>query len=538
MRYFLIFLVVMIGGTSKILASKDSRPNIILLLTDDQAFTTIHAYGNPQVKTPNIDKLVEKGVSFRNNYATTSICMASRASIMTGMYEYKTGCNFMHGPLHQSKFERSYPVLLRKAGYYTGFAGKFGFAVTADTVKSEKDNTYDVLPVDQFDWWAGGVGQTSYVTAKNKYLASYAEKYPHSTRAYGAACCDFIRKAVKTGKPFCLSMSFKAGHRPNTPDPFFDDVYANTRWEKPANFGRENGRHLALQSKLGRQYINMFRGFGYEKEYQETIRKYQQLIYGVDYAVGKIIEELERKGIADNTVIIFTSDNGYNCGAHGFGGKVLPYEEGSRTPLIIYDPRKGEKGVWSSSLTANIDLAPTILELAGLAIPKNMDGKSLVPVIDNPDIKVREALPLIQAWGTAPSIALTIVNEDYKYLYWPFAENTEASEELFYLKEDPMEMQNVIYDQEHREELEKMRSFYDKALINWQHEAVKDANYREFAVLYNRMIPWERKKDFVPPAFWEAYQKELAKIGYRGDIYDYRKVLRFVEVSPVEFRIP
>lgn len=513
------------------------RPNIIVFLTDDQAFTTIHAYGNPQVKTPNLDKLVEQGVSFENNYATTSICMASRATIMTGMYEYKTGCNFKHGPLHKSKFEKSYPVLLREAGYYTGFAGKFGFAVVDDTVTSEKYHSYEQMPVDQFDWWAGGPGQTFYETAKNKYIAKYADKYPHSTRAYAAACTDFIKQAKASGKPFCLSMSFKAGHRPNTPDPFFDDIYADTVWNKPDNFGRENAKHLALQSKLGRQYINLFRGFGYENDYQNSIRKYQQLIYGVDYAVGKIMEELKRQGMAENTVIIFTSDNGYNCGAHGFGGKVLPYEEGSRTPLIIYDPRNKVGGVWTSAVTGNIDIAPTVLDYAGLPVPKNMDGKSLVKVVEKPETKVRKALPLIQAWGSAPNIALTVVSEDYKYLYWPWAEKTEASEELYYLKDDPLEMHNVIAQPEHRKALKELRKQYDWELKKWKREAVKGAGYQEFAVLYDRTIPWEQKKALVPADFIDVYKTELEKIGYKGDIHNYNDILKFVEQSKVNFRL-
>jgi len=535
----LLFILVafQLGAKPKEMNS-EKRPNIIIFLTDDQAFNTIGAYGNPQVKTPNLDKLASNGVQFWNNYATTSICMASRATIMTGMYEYKTGCNFQHGPLHQSKFQKSYPVLLRQAGYYTGFAGKFGFAVVDEAVTGEEHNSYEQLPVDQFDWWAGGPGQTFYETEKNKYLTKYAEKYPHSTRAYGAACSDFIKEAVATGKPFCLSMSFKAGHRPNTPDPFFDSVYADTIWDTPKNFGRENAGHLALQSKLGRQYINLFRGFGYEKDYQQTVRNYQQLIYGVDHSVGVILEELKRQGVADNTIIIFTSDNGYNSGSHGFGGKVLPYEEGSGTPLIIFDPRNQNlKKHQTTALAGNVDIAPTVLDYAGLKIPENMDGKSLAKVVENPDLKARETLPLIQAWGSAPNIAFTIVSEDYKYIYWPFAERTTASEELFFLKTDSLEMHNVMALPEHQNALKKMQKCYNEELKKWEQNAVSEAGYQEFVVLFDRSVPWEKKKQLIPEGFIEVYQDELKKIGYEGDLYDYPMILKQVEGSKSNFKL-
>ena len=199
------------------------KPNIIFLLSDDQTSIATGCYGNSQVVTPNMDKLAAEGVRFANYYKTTAICMASRATIMTGMYEYKTGCNFMHGPLRTEKFKKSYPVLLREAGYFTGFAGKFGFAVSDGDHWNDKP--IEVMPIDEFDMWGGGRGQTSYKTAENDSIAKYAEQYPHSTRAYGAWAHDFIKAAKASGKPFSMSISFKAPHLPFTPDKYFDQVY-------------------------------------------------------------------------------------------------------------------------------------------------------------------------------------------------------------------------------------------------------------------------------------------------------------------------
>ena len=508
----------------------DPQPNIIFLLTDDQAYNTVGYSGNNTVKTPNIDQLARDGIWFNNYYCTTSICMGSRATYMTGMYEYKTGCNFMHGPLAKDKFKGSYPKLLQEAGYRTAFAGKFGFAVTEDPEAGSGYNDYAVMPVDEFDWWAGGPGQTKYETAQNKYIAEYADKYPHSSRAYGAAAQDFIKESVEDGRPFCLSVSFKAPHGPLSPDPAFDTVYENTIFEKPVNYGRESARHLALQSKLGRQYLRIFEGT-YTDKFQESYRKYHQLIYGVDYALGMIREELEKQGIADNTVIIFTSDNGYNLGSHGFGGKVLPYEEGSRAPMIIYDPRSKSagKGWRSEAVTGNTDAAPTILELAGLPVPENMDGESLLPSLEDPETNFREALPVIQAWGSAPNLALTVVTEDWKYIYWYFGDKIEPAGELFDLRNDPHEMVNLAADESYKEVLEKMQTYYDLEIEKWKDEAVATGHYKEFGILFDRHVPWAEKKDLIPDQFWKVYAREVEHTGYSGAPDNYQEFINFFE---------
>ncbi len=508
--------------------AKDDRPNIIVFLTDDQCMYSTGVYGNHQVKTPNLDQLAKDGTIFRNNYATTSICMASRASIMTGMYEYKTACNFDKGPLWRSKWEKSYPVLLKEAGYYTGFAGKFGFAVKPDGETNENYDSYKVLPVDSFDWFAGGPDQTSYITKQNKGIAKYAKEYPHATRAYGAACSDFVKEAVKTGKPFCLSMSFKAPHSPLTPDPFFKDVYADVVWEKPANHGRENGKHISIQAKLSRQYMNSY--FLYcDTAYQKNQRLYNTLIHGVDCAVGMVLETLKEIGIADNTIIIFTGDNGFAKGSHGFSHKALPYEEHSKTPLIILDPRaKKADTIWREPVTANIDLAPTILDYAGVAIPENMDGMSLRELINDPKADFREHIALIQARGSFASVALSVVTPKTKYIYYPYAEKIDAGEELYILSDDPIEMHNQFNNPEFKAEKEAMLALYNKSFSKWKKENVNRASYDDLAIVLDKNIEWAEKRNHKSKDFDTSnvsYASLLKSVKYTGDPLDYEAVL-------------
>ena len=471
--------------------TEEKKPNIIFFFTDDQSYDSHKSYGNDVVKTPNIDGLADNGVLFQRHYNTTAICMASRANVMTGLYEYKTGCNFDHGSLGTKQWSTSYPVLLRDAGYKVGFAGKFGFSVSDTNGGWKKEG--EVAKKD-FDFWAGSPHQTSYKTIENKSMAKYAEEYPHSTRAYGAATIDFINESVESNAPFCMSVYFKAPHRPVEPDPMFDHIYKDAVFDKLPNYGREAGKHLAEQSRMGRQYPR-FEEWGYDKEetYQEALRNYHQLIYGVDYSIGMVLDELKRLKIDNNTIIVFSSDNGYFNGSHGLGSKVLPYEEGARTPLIIVDPRndKIKIGVKTASLSGNVDITATILDYAGVNIPSHYDGKSLRPIVENPDEQVRGSLPIVQVWGPKATHCLTVMDDQYKYVYWYYEDDKQGikpTEELFDIVNDPYELENIAHKESYKSQLEKLRKLYDNQLNHWQNEGVKYNGYAEYTSTFKRKL--------------------------------------------------
>lgn len=490
MKQIIIICVILLSAT----AVSAGKPNIVFLLSDDQCTYSMGCYGNQDVQTPQMDRLARQGIVFNRHYDTTAICMASRATVMTGMYEYKTGCNFSHGEMLRATWRKSYPVLLREAGYMTAFAGKFGFELR-DTPAGPKL----ALPADDFDRWGGSPGQTEYETKKNKSMAAYAEKYPHSTLSYGAFGRDFIRDAAKAEKPFCLSISFKAPHKPATPDPKFDAVYAGKGFKKPENYGRENGEHFSKQSKQDRQY-KRFVEWNYSDKYEEVMAVYHQQVYAIDVAVGMIRDALKEQGIADNTVIIYTSDNGFFCGSHGYGSKVLPYEESSRVPLIIYDPRHSNSGkkLRSDALTGNIDFAPTILGLAGVPVPENMDGANLMELYDKPEKSIHESIALINVWGKAPTHAMGVVTRDMKYLYWGYAaEGFEETEELYHLGKDPLELTNLSDNAEYRPAIQTLRKLYDKHLAHWKAEAVPYNNYQSYDTIFDRKAAWAEKEQLL-----------------------------------------
>ncbi|WDE96478.1 sulfatase [Lentisphaera profundi] len=501
-------LVIYLCACFSILGAE--KPNIIVLLTDDQRYDTLGCMGNDQVKTPHIDKLSARGITFDAHYTNTPICLGSRASLMTGMYEYTNGCNFSHGNLSKELWnEVAYPVILRRNGYFTGFIGKFGFPVDAKNY-----HEYESLPIEDFDRWYGWTGQGYFETAKNKYMEKFAADYPHVTMATAVAACEFIDEAQKQEKPFCLSLSFKASHKPFSPDPTYDDVYKDTVWNKRANYDEAGARKLPPQAKLGRQYLTI-RDFKPEN-YQESMRKYNQLIYGIDQAVGRITAKLEASGLSKNTVIIYATDNGYSCGSHGFSGKVLPYEGPSRGPMIIMDPRSDQAGNRAPGVTGNIDIHPTVCELAGIAIPAKINGKSLVPVLGNSEARVREAMPVFNFWGSAATHEMTMITEKFKYIYWYHeGDGMLAAEELYDRQNDAVEMNNLVTNPEMEPQLEKMRELFDAQVQHLRDHAMPDRNYTEYGKLLDRSLAWEEKKNHVQKTFAKGYEqmKDIAANG-------------------------
>jgi len=236
--------------------------------------------------------------------------------------------------------------------------------------------------------------------------------------------------------------------------------------------------------------------------------KYNQQIYGVDVAIGQIREKLKELNLTDNTVIIFSSDNGYFNGNHGFSRKVLPYEESVTSPLIIFDPRNvliHNRKI--DHLTANIDIAPTILSLAGVSRPEEIDGKDIMALIKGSSVENHQYLPLINVWGSAPAQALSVVTQGFKYIYWFYGDGVKPTEELFDLTNDKGEMKNIADYEDYQSTLATMRSYYDQQVALWRDSAVNFNSYKNYSILFDRHITWSDKEKLIEPRFMEAYKK-------------------------------
>ena len=307
---------------------QEKRPNIIFILTDDHRYDALGVMGNPIIRTPNLDALARDGVLYTNAYVTTSISCSSRASILTGQYVSRHGvCDFVTD-IAPDRFAETYPVLLREAGYKTGFVGKFGIGLPNQ-------------PKDQFDYWA----------CEPKHQPDYENKdrygnYYHHTDGVSREIAGFLDNFAGKEEPFCLSVSFKAPHtqdgdpREFITHPRYDAYYADVEIPEPAVGGDEYWNLFPEFFREPSEARNRWRSrFETPEKYQHNVKNYYRLITQVDDVIGDMVHQLERLGIDDNTVIIFMGDNGMLLGEHGLAGKWFIYEESVRVPMFIYDPR-------------------------------------------------------------------------------------------------------------------------------------------------------------------------------------------------------
>ncbi len=438
------------GSNVSLAADTDNRPNIVFILTDDQRWNALGCMGDPNVKTPNIDKLAAEGVLFRNHFVTTSICCISRASILTGQYERRHGVGDFGTPLKDSQWKETYPAVMKDHGYYTGFIGKFG-------VGTEKQV---VTMADKFDFWRGIPGQGG-----KYFIEPGDDKRVHQTARYGEQALEFLGSRP-AGKPFCLSVSFTAPHardhmpREFTPDDRDESLYTKDTIAAPeiANDTYFQKLPESVKTSISRERWQW--RFDTPEKFQTNTKDYYRLISGIDREVGRIIEDLKARNLADNTVIIFTSDNGYALGDRGLAGKWYMYEESLRDPLIILDPRgpASKRGRSEDAMTLNIDFAPTMLALAGIEQPAVMQGRSLVPLVENKKPADWRTEFFYEHDFSPKQIPASegVRTERWAYIRW--VNEKPVIEELFDLKNDPLEGHNLAADPEHREILEQMRA--------------------------------------------------------------------------------
>lgn len=425
--------------------AQDQRPNILFLLTDDMRADSMGCADNPIAHTPELDRLAADGTRFTNGFVTTPICCASRASIFTGQYSATHGIEQFNVPFSPEQLAETYPVLLRNEGYYTGFTGKYGLG--------------GELPKDAYDDFRGYSGQGVYFPDKD-------DPAVHLTSVLGDEAVDIIRQRDKA-KPFCVSVSFKSPHvedrdpKQFLPDPKLDHLYEDVTIppppkDDPAIF---EAMPSFLRESEGR--ARWRRRFETPEMYQEMVKGYYQLVSGVDVQIGRLRKLLEDEGIADNTIIIFSSDHGFFLGERGLAGKWLMDEESIRVPFIVYDPRRPEYegGRTLSPMVLNIDVAPTILDLAGVSVPDGMDGRSILPWLDNPAQDRREDWFFEHHFGAKREVVIPqsegVRTERFSYVR--YLDSDPLYEEFYDLDADPGQHTNLVNNPNYADELAALR---------------------------------------------------------------------------------
>ncbi len=467
-----VLLLLLLSGVAHA-----QRPNIVLILSDDHAFQTISAYGNRQIQTPGIDRLAKEGALFNRAYVTNSICGPSRASILTGTYSHING--FKDNVSFNFNFnQESFAKALQQAGYQTAWIGKMHLG---DSIPQGLDY-YSILP-----------GQGQY------YNPDFIQT-GNTTRRYQGYVTDIITEEAEgwlerrdPSKPFCLVIGHKATHR--TWMPALEDLgrYDSMNFDLPPTFFDnyktrkaaavqdmtiaktmrmahdlkiyEPGDASVIENSVKRMTADQQKQwFAYydkvkadldarapkgnaltEWKFQRYMKDYLSTAASLDRNIGKTLDYLDQKGLSQNTLVIYMSDQGFYMGEHGWFDKRFMYEESFRTPMLMRYPGVIKPGSIINNYVMNIDLAPTFIELAGGVTPKRMQGVSFLPLLQNKKYTGRNTLyyHYYENGEHAVSPHFGIKTKRYKLIrFYNKIENWE----LFDLEKDPREMNNIYSD--------------------------------------------------------------------------------------------
>ena len=433
------------------------RPNIIFILTDDQRWDALGYAGNTIIETPQLDKLAAEGTYFRNAFSTTPISAASRASILTGLYERTHGYTFTKGELKERYVQLCYPALLKGCGYYIGFFGKFGVEY------KKAHNIFDEADIyDRND---------KYHDRRGYYYKVMEGDTVHLTRYTGYQALQFIQNAP-SDKPFCLSINFSAPHaHDNAPEQYIwqkksDTRYAGITIPPPLLADDKYFNILPKEVQEGFNRVRWKWRFDTFEKYQHSVKGYYRMISEIDDEIGLIRGLLEKKGIAENTIIIFMSDNGYYLGERQLAGKWLMHDNSIKVPLIIYDPRVKEH-YEVDDIVLNIDVPKTILRYASVNVPQEYEGLDLRPYVSEGKNKNKHERILIEHLWEIPQIPSSegIRTEKWKYFRYRFI---DAPEELYDLENDSLEINNLSGKKEYEEILVKLREECDKLIQKYE----------------------------------------------------------------------
>ncbi len=458
-KLLMLFPMIFLGACT---GKSVKRPNFLILIADDQRWDQLSCADQPiipELKTPNIDKLASRGVYFRNAFVTSPICAVSRASIMTGRYASTHKMNHFNTPLAPDVIVKTYPALLHDNGYTTAVLGKWGMGTEGT------ENIFDL-----FNAWAD----------QGSYFHKTDSGKVHNEEWLAGKAREFL-KSSKTDKPFCLTVCFKAPHHPYQPDPRDKDLFKDVIIPKRATDTPES--YLAVSPAVKENSLNRWCYFDERKDEatKENFEKnFLRCVASLDRSVGEILQSLQDLHLDKNTVIIYLSDNGYMWGEHGLGGKWLLYEESIRIPIIIYEPGIPAKlkGVKLDDLALNIDIAPTILDLAGIPVPDVMDGMSLSSFIRGKDAPTRtdffmEHVDIIKVETPIPD-SRGVRSKEWKYIRYV---NIEPEvEELYHISQDPRESTNLAKDPKYKAIRDQMAGRYDyylspSSFTSWRHMA-------------------------------------------------------------------
>lgn len=512
--------------------TENPRPNIVFILSDDHAYQAISAYGYPVGKlapTPNIDRIANEGIRFNNAFVTNSLCGPSRATILTGKYSHLNGFK-ANGDVFNAR-QMTFPKLLQKNGYQTAVIGKWHLVS---------------LPTG-FDYYDILIGQGNYYNPDFIENGDTSRRTGYVTDLITQYALHWLDQGRDKNKPFCLMIHNKAPHRNWMPNLKNIDKYDNVEFPVPETYFDDYHGRLAASQQQMNIYRDMYEGADLKMsvakgsdsllycprnhnilsrmtpeqarawklkyrvrndrfydmhfhtgrdialwKYQRYLREYLSTISSVDENVGKVLQYLDDHGLSENTIVVYTSDQGFYLGEHGWFDKRWIYQESLRTPLLVRYPKDIKAGRVSDQFVSNLDFAETFLDYAGVPVPEEMQGRSLRPVLENDNVK---------DWRTA------MYYHYYEYPGWHMVKrhygihtrrytlvhfyNDIDTWEFYDLQNDPDEMNNLIDDERYKPVIDSLRIELKKLMIKY-----KEPPYEQFK---DEKIDQGRKPFHMPP---------------------------------------
>jgi arylsulfatase A-like enzyme len=445
----MLMMMLMCCGASLRAAT---QPNIVFLFADDQRFDMLGCAGQPILQTPNIDRLAAQGVRFNNMFVTTSICWVSRAIVLTGQWARTHSVPRSMPDVKDESFAGAYPPRLRQAGYRTAFFGKWHIKPASHKPEALYDEQQ--------------------VIGRNPYLKKQPDgSLRHEAQLIVDRGVEFIARQ-DPGRPFCLNLWFNTAHAedgdrrpgfhyqwPATVDDLYRDVtFPPPRLGDPAIF---QAMPEFLKQSLNRE--RFFWSYDTPEKYQANLRAYHRMISGLDREIGRVVQALKDKGLADNTIIVYSADNGYYLGDRGFQGKWSHFEESLRVPLIVYDPRLPEnlRGRVVDQMALNVDLPATFLDWAGVPRPESYQGRSLAPIVRGQPPSDWRGDFFCEHLDLSPHLVWEGVRGS-RHVYARYVHQTPAYEFLHDLQADPDELKNLAGDPSSADVLAAMRRRCDE----------------------------------------------------------------------------
>jgi arylsulfatase A-like enzyme len=450
----IVLFALLLALTPVTRAAEPAKPNILYIMADDHAAHAISAYGSKINQTPSIDRIGKEGMRFDNCLVTNSICTPSRAAILTGKYAHINGVPVFN------RFDGSQPTLakyLQAAGYHTGMIGKWHLG---------SDPT-------GFDYWNILPGQGVY---NDPVFITRDGRKKHD-----GYCTDVITdfslaflKDRPRDKPFFLMCHHKAPHRPWQPDEKHRKKWENVQVPEPATFDDEKGNFAGRSDAAREATMRIDRdltpndlkqkppegltGEALKKwKYQRYMRDYLACVEAVDDNVGRLLDYLDKNGLAQNTIVIYTSDQGFFLGDHDWFDKRFMYEESLRMPLLVRWPDQVKAGSVSANMVLNVDFAPTLMDAAGLKAPADMQGRSFLPLLKGERPKDWRTSMYYRYYHYPMDHKVQphygVRTEQYKLIYF----NKIDQWELYDLKKDPHEVKNIYADLAYADKVKELK---------------------------------------------------------------------------------